>query len=142
MIKVKFIKKINNAQLPTSKHFGDAGYDLFSVENVQIPAKGAALVPTGIDVAYIQEGYWFSIAPRSGLGFKSGLQPHLGTIDQGYRGGLEVKMYNFSDKDYNIKEGDRIAQIIFYPLVKADITFTETKSETDRNENGFGSTGN
>lgn len=120
---------------------GDTGYDIFSVEDTIIPAKGSKVVDTGIEVAYISPGYWFNIAPRSGLGFKHGIQPHLGTIDNPYRGNLGIKLYNFSDVDYPVAKGDRIAQIVIYPVIEATISWSDKKIETERNENGFGSSG-
>ena len=119
----------------------DTGYDIFCVEDKIIPAKGSAVVETGIEVAYISPGYWFLIAPRSGMGFKGGIQPHLGTIDNPYRGDCAVKLYNFSDKDYEVKKGDRIAQIIFFPVISLNISWSEDKIETERGINGFGSSG-
>ena len=129
--------------VPTDKLIGtgDTGYDLFSVNDHIVPAGGSTVVDTGIEVAYISPGYWFAIAPRSGLGFKHGIQPHLGTIDNPYRGNLGTKLYNFSDEDYTIKKGDRIAQIVFYPVVEPQIEWSDEKVETARNENGFGSSG-
>jgi dUTP pyrophosphatase len=120
---------------------GDTGYDIFAVEDKVIPANSSAVVDTGIEVAYVTPGYWFAIMPRSGLGFKYGLQPHLGTIDNPFRGGLGVKLYNFSDILYEVKKGDRIAQIIFYPIIEPVISWSDEKIETARGENGFGSSG-
>lgn len=120
---------------------GDTGYDIFAVEDKIIPARGSAVVDTGVEVAYISPGFWFAILPRSGLGFKHGLQPHLGVIDNPFRGGLGVKLYNFSDITYEVKRGDRIAQIIFYPIIEPTINWSDEKIETNRGENGFGSSG-
>lgn len=120
---------------------GDTGYDVFAVEDKVIPANGSAVVDTGIEVAYVSPGYWFKIQPRSGLGFKHGIQPHLGTIDNGYRGNLKTKLYNFSDNGYEVKAGDRIAQIVFYPVIDLNIGWAEEKIDTIRGENGFGSSG-
>ena len=120
---------------------GDTGYDLFSVVDIDIPAKGSAIVDTGIEVAYISPGYWFAIAPRSGLGFKHGIQPHPGIIDNGYQGNLGVKLYNFSDADYNIKKGDRIAQLVFYPVIEPQISWSDESFKTERGSSGFGSSG-
>lgn len=120
---------------------GDTGYDIFGVEDKVIPAKGSAIVDTGIEVAYISPGYWFKICPRSGMGFKCGIQPHLGVIDNGYRGNLGTKLYNFSDIDYTVIKGDRIAQMVFYPVIEPRIGWVNEKVETHRNESGFGSSG-
>lgn len=120
---------------------GDTGYDVYCVEDKIIPAKGSAVVATGVELAYITPGFWFMIAPRSGLGFKNGIQPHLGTVDNPYRGDLSVKLYNFSDTDYEVKKGDRIAQLVFYPVIEPIVGWADTKLDTDRSDSGFGSSG-
>lgn len=165
-VKVKLVKVHPDAKLPFRKHTdrevskedielnhlyqpgnialgtGDTGYDLTCVENVSIAPKSAGIVDTGLKLSYIEPGYWFMIAPRSGLGFKSGIQPHLGTIDNPYRGDLRVKLYNFSDVHFYASKGDRIAQLIFYPVISADFNWTDSiTNETSRGEGGFGSTG-
>ena len=147
-MKVKFYKRHPNAQLPKRNHgnvnvlgTGDTGYDVYAIENCIIPPNGSTIVETGIDVAYIEPGYWFLIAPRSGLGFKHSLQPHLGTVDNPYRGNCSVKLYNFSNNQYNVTKGDRIAQLIFFPLIEADIEWSETVEATHRGDKNLGSSG-
>jgi len=138
---IKFLKTHPDAQLPICKNPTDTGYDVFSVEDTVVPAKGSVVVETGITVADITEGYWFSIYPRSGMGFKGGIQPHLGILDNLYRGNASVKLYNFSDKDYSISKGDRIAQLVFFPLVSAKVEWADSVTDTTRGANGFGSSG-
>jgi dUTP pyrophosphatase len=129
----------NNKELAV----GDTGYDLVAVEDVLIPNESSDVVPVGLTLADISPGYWLRIEPRSGLGFKHSIQPHLGVIDNGYRGDLGVKLYNFrSDKDvdgYLVKKGDKIAQLVVYPLIQPKISFSDEVSETSRGDNGFGS---
>ena len=120
---------------------GDTGYDIFSIEDKEIPVNGSAIVDTGIELAYISPGYWFKIEARSGLGFRYGVAPHPGIVDNCYRGNLGVKLYNFSQDHYQVKKGDRIAQMVFYPVVEPTIEWTDEKIETIRNEKGFGSSG-
>lgn len=120
---------------------GDTGYDIYSVEDKVIPAGGSDIVNTGIDLAYISPGFWFKIEARSGLGFKHGIQPHPGIVDNSYQGNCGVKLYNFSNEDYNVSKGDRIAQIVFYPVLEADVVWTEEVHETERGSQGFGSSG-
>ena len=112
--KLKFEKTHDNAKLPVKNHESDTGYDVFSVEDKVIPAKGSAVVGVGLKFAYIPEGYWVKVESRSGLGFKHSILAHPGIIDSGYRGDAGVKLYNLSDVDYNIKAGDRIAQFVIY----------------------------
>ena len=148
---IKFVKTHSDAKLPTKAHNGDNCFDLYAVEDTVIPRSGygpvdevkvgSAVVPIGITVGYISEGYGFVLRPKSGLGFKAGLQPHLGEIDNGYRGDCAVKMYNFSDKDYNYKKGDKVAQIKIEKIYDTKIEWTCEAEEADRGDSGFGSSG-
>lgn len=138
---IQFVKTHPDAVLPAKKNTSDTGYDLSSVEEVTIPSKGSALVPIGLKVAAVPQGVWYLILPRSGMGFKHGIQPHLGVIDNTYRGSLDVKLYNFSDIDYKISKGDRIAQIAYFPLLTIEPEWTDKVEETKRGESGFGSSG-
>ena len=143
MIQVKLKKTHPDAVLPLANNSnpgtGDTGFDVTSVEQVVIPAKGSAIVPVGLTLAELSPGYWIRIEPRSGLGFKHNIQPHLGVIDNGYRGDLGVKLYNFGEKDYIVKKSSRIAQLVVYPLLQPTFNFTDTVSETIRGSRGFGS---
>jgi dUTPase len=73
------------------------------------------------------------------MGFKKHVFPHFGIIDNPYRGDMGIKLYNFSNTDVIIKAGDKIAQLIVYPLIQANVEFTEVVSESKRGEKGFGS---
>ena len=124
-------------------HPGDAGMDIRSIEKITIPARGHRLVHTGLRVR-IPEGFEIQVRPRSGLALKHGVTVlnTPGTIDSGYRGEIGVILANFSDKDFEIRKGDRIAQLVFAPFVSARILEGDVdKEETDRGEGGFGSTG-
>lgn len=143
-IEIKLIKTHPDAVLPVANNKepgrGDSGYDLVAVENTIIPANGNNIVPVGLKLADITPGFWFRIEPRSGLGFKHSIQPHLGVIDNGYRGDLGVKLYNFDKHDtHRVKKGDRIAQLVIYELNQPTFMFTDTATDTNRGENGFGS---
>lgn len=138
---IHFKKTHPDAQLPSRKRTGDTGFDVSAVENVIIPAKGDAVVPTGITVAKTPMAVWFLVLPRSGMGFKHGIQPHLGVIDNPYRGDLAIKLYNFSDTDYKVTKGDRIAQIAYFPLIVLEPQWSDTVEETDRGDKGFGNSG-
>ena len=141
---IKIKKTHPEAKLPAANNkepgTGDTGFDLVSVESKVIPPMGSQVVPVGLTVADISPGYWFRIEPRSGLGFKHNIQPHLGVIDNGYRGDLGVKLYNFStDKEYRVKPGDKIAQLVVYPLLQPIFEFTDEITDTARGDKGFGS---
>jgi deoxyuridine 5'-triphosphate nucleotidohydrolase len=143
---LSFVKTHPDAQLPVRKHdnlaYGDTGYDVTAVESVTIPARSAAIVPTGLTLANLPAGIWIRIESRSGLAFKHNIQAFNGIIDNNYRGDLGVKLINHSDTDYTVNKGDRIAQLVLYPLVAVVRSeFTDTVTETDRGASGFGSTG-
>jgi deoxyuridine 5'-triphosphate nucleotidohydrolase len=140
---IKLLKTHTLAVLPTANNkehgTGDSGFDLVAVESVQIPARSSDVVPVGITLADITPGYWIRIEPRSGLGFKHSIQPHLGVIDNGYRGDLAVKLYNFSDVMFDVNPGDKIAQLVVYPLLQPKFEFVEEITTTARGDKGFGS---
>jgi deoxyuridine 5'-triphosphate nucleotidohydrolase len=140
-IELKVVKTHPDAKLPHRAHASDSGYDVYSVEEAIVPGRGSVVVPVGLTLAYITPGYWFRVEPRSGLGFKHNLQPHLGIIDNGYRGDLGIKLYNFSDANVTLNKGSRIAQLVLYPHITATVSETDKIDDTERGEDGFGSTG-
>lgn len=101
---------------------------------------GRALIPTGIKME-LPVGYEAQIRPRSGLSLKKGLVAILGTIDCDFRGSVGIIVINLSTTEYTINPGDRIAQMVICPVAKAELLPALFLSETDRGENGFGSTG-
>ena len=138
---IKFVKTHEDAQLPSKAHKSDNCFDLYCVEDTTISARGSNIVPVGIKVGYITPGYGFVLRPKSGLGFKAGLQPHLGEIDNGYRGDCAVKMYNFSNIGYTYKKGDKVAQIKIEKIYDTTIEWVDEVEEADRGDAGFGSSG-
>jgi dUTP pyrophosphatase len=139
-ISTLFVQMDDKAQLPCRKHDGDAGYDIFTIDNVTIQPNSSAKLHTGIKLAYCDPDIFFRVEARSGLGFKHGIQPHPGIIDSGYRDEVMVKLYNLSDQPYEVKSGDRIAQIVFYPLIHPTISWSSEVQSSDR-QGGFGHTG-
>lgn len=135
-----FEKTHADAQLPKKNNESDTGYDVFCVEDKLIPARGSAVVDVGLKFANIPQGYWIRIEGRSGLGFKHGIAPHAGIIDNGYRGDAGIKLYNLTDVDYHVQKGDRIAQFVLYPVIHAQVEFGDVV-QSDRGANGFGSSG-
>ncbi len=131
-----------DAVLPAYAHASDAGMDVRSVEAVTIPAGKRALVHTGL-VALLPLGFELQVRPRSGLALKQGVTVlnTPGTIDAGYRGEIGVILANFGEADFEVKPGDKIAQLVFAPVVQPTIEEAETIDETDRGAGGFGSTG-
>lgn len=115
---------------------------MFDKDTIVKP-NGTILVPTGIAI-YIKNPYLCAtVLPRSGLGFKSGivLGNLTGLIDADYQGELMVPLWNRSNESFTIKVGDRIAQMMFLPIVRATFKQVEEFDKTARGEEGFGSTG-
>ena len=137
---LEFEKTHEDAQLPKKNNASDTGYDVFCVEDKLIPARGSAVVDVGLKFANIPVGLWIRVEGRSGLGFKHGIAPHAGIIDNGYRGDAGIKLYNMTDVDYFVKKGDRIAQFVLYPIITPEVKFGAA-AQSDRGESGFGSSG-
>jgi dUTP pyrophosphatase len=129
--------------LPVPAHLGDAGLDLYAREDAVIPARGGRLLmPTGVAVA-IPHGYMGLAVPRSGLALKHGitLVNTPGIIDSGYRGELKVVMINTDpEHDYEVKRGDRVAQLIISRYDNVTWTEVSVLSGFDRG-GGFGHSG-
>ena len=142
-VDIKFVMTHDSAVLPKYNHAdpytGDSGLDISAVEEITIPAKGWATVPVGLKLAYITPGYWIRVEGRSGVGFKKHIFPHFGIIDNPYRGDMGIKLYNFSDVDQTFKVGDKIAQLIVYPLIQANVNWSDEVTKTNRGDKGFGS---
>lgn len=128
------------AKLPDRAHPADAGADLFTPVDVSIPAHSDTYIDTGVAVQ-IPEGYYGKIESKSGLGIKHGITAFGGVIDSGYTGSIVVKLTNQSYATYHFNEGDKIAQLIIQPCLACSFEKTETLKETERGDNGFGSTG-
>lgn len=128
--------------LPRYANPGDAGADLKSTEDINIPARGRALVHTGVKIA-LPDGYVALVHPRSGLAAKSGITVlnTPGTVDAGYRGEIMVTLFNSSDTDFSVKRGDRIAQLVIQQVEKASFIKVSELPESERGARGFGSTG-
>jgi len=128
-------------RLPNRKRETDAGYDVYSAEDGFVPAGGRRNFHTGVRLA-CPIGWFYSIRGRSGLGFNN-VEPFIGTLDATYTGELRVLLSNASNKDYVIKKGDRIAQIIFEEQVSMRPRQVEEFSpEFDkRGIAGFGASG-
>ena len=131
-----------DAVLPAYAHPSDAGMDVRSVDELTLAPGRRALVHTGL-VMLLPPGYEAQIRPRSGLALKSGVTVlnAPGTIDSGYRGEVGVILANFGGADFQVKTGDKIAQIVVAPVTQSEIVETEDVDETDRGADGFGSTG-
>jgi dUTP pyrophosphatase len=139
-IVMKYTKVVPEAYPPTKGSVKAAGYDLKSVYDCTVPARGKALVDTGIKVQ-LPEGCYGRIAPRSGLAVKNFIDVGAGVVDEDYRGVIKVVLFNHSDSAFEVKSGDRIAQFICERIYYPDLEEVKELTETERGEGGFGSTG-
>ena len=139
------VKKLNEkAILPTYGSEFSAGADLYALcdEDILFLPGETKFVHTGLAME-IPEGYAGLIYARSGLACKRGLAPanKVGVVDADYRGEVMVALHNHSDIPQTVVSGERIAQLVVAPFLKAEFTLCEELSETVRGEGGFGSTG-
>lgn len=151
MLKVKKLDK--NATIPTRAYQGDAGIDIYAIENQIIPPYEPQSI-TGIDepvpmvmvevrtgiAIEVPEGYYTEIACRSSLG-KKGIRVHAGIIDSGYRNEITVWMQNFGSSQHIINKGDKVAQLIIKPVAVMDIQEVKKLSDSERGLKGHGSSG-
>lgn len=141
-LNIPVVRLTDTAVLPTYAHVGDAGMDLYADEDIMLGNETWNLVSTGVAMS-IPEGYVGLIHPRSGLAAKHGITVlnAPGTIDAGYRGEIKVILLNGTDKDFVVRRGDRIAQLVVQEFVHGDIVEVSSLDDTERSTNGFGSTG-
>ena len=144
-MKIRIVKLSEKAHIPSRGSEYAAGYDLYSVleKEIIINPHETVKVRTGIALE-IPQGYVGLIFARSGLATKMGLAPanKVGVIDADYRGEIFVALHNHSDQAVILSNEERIAQLMIVPFICADFEETDTLSETQRGEGGFGSTGN
>lgn len=144
MSKIKFIKLNENAIVPTYSTPFAAGADLYALpdSDVTLKAGETVLIHTGIAMQ-IPDGYAGFIFARSGIATKRGLAPanKVGVIDSDYRGEIMVALHNHSNEVQEIAAGERVAQMVIMPYVKAEFLECDALSDTKRAEKGFGSTG-
>ncbi len=131
--------------LPAYATEGSAGLDLRVCidKPLQIAALETVLLPTGLSIYIADPGLAAVILPRSGLGHKHGivLGNLVGLIDSDYQGELKVSCWNRSQEHFTVNPGDRIAQLVFLPLVKVGFSIVDSFTETSRGQGGFGSSG-
>lgn len=150
-MQVKIKKLHENAVTPKYGTDGAAGFDLFAIEDTQIKPGETKLVRTGFAIA-VPEGFEMQVRPRSGMSLKTMLRVanSPGTVDSDFRGEVCVIAHNASSpygnqgSDLNsifIAKGDRIAQGVICPVVRADFSVVDSLDETKRGEGGYGSTG-
>lgn len=135
-----------DAVMPTKAHDNDAGFDLYSREDKEIPPHNApywqnnsAVFDTGVHIE-IPEGYTLFLKSKSGLNVKHHLTSD-GVIDAGYTGPIVVKLYNHGTEPYYVHKGDKISQGVFLPIPSVELYESDSLEESERGANGFGSSG-
>jgi dUTP pyrophosphatase len=139
------LKRLPNGEglaLPSYASGGAAGMDVVAAESLTLAAGARHAVATGFAIA-IPEGYELQVRPRSGLALKHGITclNTPGTIDSDYRGEVKVILANLGSEPFEIVRGERIAQLVPAPVLKASFTEVESLDDTSRGGGGFGSTG-
>ncbi|MBI2844476.1 MAG: dUTP diphosphatase [Armatimonadetes bacterium] len=141
---IQRLPEARDLPLPGYATSGSAGIDLLAAveRDVALLPGERALIPTGIKIA-VPEGYEAQVRPRSGLALKYGLAlvNSPGTIDSDYRGEVRVIVINHGNEPVVIERGDRIAQMVIAPVVRAGLVEVESLPETTRGDGGFGHTG-
>ena len=142
MMKLAFKRIHADATIPAFAHPSDAGMDLTSVEELTLAPGKRALVHTGL-IVLLPPMYEAQVRPRSGLALKKGVTVlnTPGTIDSGYRGEIGVILINLGEEPFEVKKGDRIAQLVIAPVTQPETYEVDEVDETDRGAGGFGSTG-
>jgi dUTP pyrophosphatase len=144
-ITLNYVYKSDN-QEPEYAYSTDSGFDLRANETVNLEPFGRALVPTGLFLD-VPERCEIQVRPKSGLAIKRGLSVlnTPGTVDYGYTGEIKVIIFNFNNEPQTIYKGDKIAQAVVCPVAQGNqvnLVKVDSIKEKDRNDNGFGSTGN
>lgn len=141
-MKIKIMKLHEDASIPSYAHIGDSGFDIKSIESINVKPNSTGLVKTGIALK-IETGYELQIRPRSGNSLKTKLRVanSPGTVDSSYTGEICVIVDNISTDDIIIEKGFKIAQGVIMPVIQAEFELVDSLDATDRGSDGFGSTG-
>ncbi|NXO48033.1 DUT protein, partial [Aramus guarauna] len=138
--RLRFTRLSENASAPSRGSARAAGYDLYSAYDCVIPPMEKAVVKTDIQIA-LPSGCYGRVAPRSGLAAKYFIDVGAGVIDEDYRGNVGVVLFNFGKENFEVKKGDRIAQLICERIYYPELEEVQALDDTERGEGGFGSTG-
>lgn len=120
-------------------HRADAGADLRSPIDTVVPAMGSRVIDTGVHIQ-LPHGYVGMLKSKSGLNVKYGITSE-GVIDEGYTGQIVVKLYNHSNHPYTVMRGDKITQLVIVPCEYVDFDLVDDLEDSERGDDGFGSTG-
>ncbi len=141
-MKIPVVQQDSMNQPPTFAHVGDAGADLVAAEALILDPGDRAMVSTGLSMA-IPDGHAGFVLPRSGLAIRTGVTVlnAPGLIDAGYRGEVKVALINHGELPFEVRIGDRIAQLVVMAVEAPDFTLVDALETTQRGADGFGSTG-
>ena len=137
---LRVVRLSEKARIPTKGTPLSSGYDLYAATDMIVEPHGKAIVPLDLMVA-VPPGTYGRVAPRSGLAAKHFIDIGAGVIDEDYRGPISVVLFNHGDSQFEVKQGDRVGQLICEKIVYPGIVEVSTLDDTDRGEGGFGSTG-
>lgn len=134
------VKKLHEeAILPNMVYKNDSGFDVFSVENVNFFFSTVKKIKIGLAFE-LPPNTELQVRPKSGLA-SQGFACILGTVDEGYRGEVEIICHYFGNKDFKVSKGQKIAQLVLMPVLRPKIEVVENLNESERGIKGFGSTG-
>lgn len=133
------IKLDPGAYMPDRAHDTDAGLDLRSPEDITVPARGSAVIDTGVHIELPPMTAGLLVS-KSGLNVKHDITS-TGLIDEGYTGSIAVKLYNHGEADYHISAGDKVSQLVIIGIARPYIKLVPELNDTERGAGGFGSTG-
>jgi dUTP pyrophosphatase len=133
------VKLDKGAHMPERAHSTDAGADLRSPHDALVMPNDSVVVDTGVHIE-LPPNTVGMLKSKSGLNVKHGITSE-GVIDVGYTGSIAVKLYNHSDKPYEVKAGDKISQLVIMPILTPSFELVDELEETERGNGGFGSTG-
>jgi dUTP pyrophosphatase len=139
-MKIKVKKTHPDAILPEYAHEGDVGMDMYSVDEYVLKPGERKIFNCGFALEF-ENGYAAIVKDKGGPPMKGGVHTMGGVFDAGYRGEYNVNLINLGQEDYVIEKGQKIAQLIIYPVAIAELEETDELSETTRGEGRFGSTG-
>lgn len=142
MLCVEIVAQCENKQnlFPKLGSPFSAGFDICSSENVVVPSNSQSLIHTGLKMK-LPAGTYGQLKSRSGLAVKKNIHVGAGVIDEDFRGEVKVLLMNHSNEDFEVHCFDRIAQLIVIPVIRPAIALSTVLDDTERGEQGFGSTG-
>jgi len=139
-MEIKVKKLDERARVPEYAHDTDAGMDFFALKDMTVPPGRSVTIPTGIALE-IPTGYVGLVWDKSGLASKEGITTMAGVIDSGFRGAMDLIVFNTTEKDYTFKAGEKVAQMLVQKVEHVGIVVVDSLSDTARGEGKFGSTG-